>query len=287
VRGGSDALDDDVTDGGGPHEEAVVVVMDAGVVFVECADEFGGVAGKEKVLDVEVAEDDLLIAACESVEPAVGIFLEQVEVGGVVFETIAAKIAKNANGGLFVYEYEATKIGVELLNSGTHGNKIVIGAEVVKFYFDKGFLQADVAIEASGARANVGADYTEFANVEVVEADFRGDADAPVDRLEGCVAMKKIEGEAEGLIEKKLLAIAEEGGTAGLSGACGGGSRNATAVDIGFGRSGEIEEDLLPEELRPNGKITFKAVAIERIVPARFGVNVLARSWVTAIVRFF
>ena len=59
------ALIDDVADGRGADQKAVVVVMKAGVVFVEGADEFRGVAREEKILQIDVAENDLLVAAVE------------------------------------------------------------------------------------------------------------------------------------------------------------------------------------------------------------------------------
>ena len=62
-----------------------------------------------------------------------------------------------------------------------------------------------MGVEAIGAVADVGADDAEFADVEIVEADFRGDANAPVDRLEGGVAVKQVESEAESLVEEDLF----------------------------------------------------------------------------------
>ena len=125
---------DDVADGRRAHEEAVVVVVEARVVFVERADKFRGVAGEEKILEINIAEQHLLMTAVESgVEAAIGIFLEKIEIGGVVFDAIAVKIAEDADGGLFIDEKKAAKIGVELLDSGAHGNEIVVGTEVGEF----------------------------------------------------------------------------------------------------------------------------------------------------------
>ncbi len=107
-------------------------------------------------------------------------FSRKLKIGGVVFDAVAAKIAEDADAGLFVDEEETAEVGVELLDAGAHGNEIVIGAEVGEFYFHEGFLQADAGVEAIGAVAHVGADDAEFAYVEIVEADFRGDANAPV-----------------------------------------------------------------------------------------------------------
>jgi len=100
----TEALVDDVADGSRTNEKAVVVVVDAWVVFIPSADEFGGVAGEEEILPIKVSEDNLLPAQSKAVEFAVGIFLEKVEVCGVVFETVAGPIAEDAQTGLLVDE---------------------------------------------------------------------------------------------------------------------------------------------------------------------------------------
>jgi len=51
-------------------------------------------------------------------------------------------------------------------------------------YSNEGFLQADVRVETICAGKRAGADDTEFADFEVVEANFGGDANAPVHGLE-------------------------------------------------------------------------------------------------------
>jgi len=284
VRDGAEALVDDVAERSRTDEEAVVVVMHAGIVFVEGANEFGGVAREKEILDIQVAQDNLLVAASKAVEAAVGIFFEQIEVGGVVFETIAAQIAEDAHGRLFVDEKKAAEVGVEFLDAGANGNEIVIGAEIVEFYFGEGFLQADVGIETGGAFADIGTDDAEFADVEIVEADFGSDADAPVHGLEGGVAVEKIEEEAEGLVQEELFAVTEECGAAGVGGADAAGRGNPAAVEESFGGAGEIQKDLRAEERGPDGLVAFEAIAIERIVPARLGVEVFAAGGIAAVV---
>jgi len=65
----------------------------------------------------------LLAAAFETVETAVGIFLEEVKVGDVVFDFVVVKIAEDAEAGLFILEKEAAKVGVEFLNAGADGDE--------------------------------------------------------------------------------------------------------------------------------------------------------------------
>src|SRR5208282_1669207 len=105
-------------------EEPVVVEMNAGIILVPRADKLGGVPGEEEILPVEVHQNHLLLAECETVEPAVCVFFEQVEIHGIVLETIAAPISEEAQAGLIVDEEKTAEIGVELLDAGAHGNEI-------------------------------------------------------------------------------------------------------------------------------------------------------------------
>ena len=79
VRNRADTLIDDISDRRRPHQETVVVVMDAGIVFVPRANKFRGVTGKEKILNVDIAEDHLLVAPRERIQAAVGVFLEKMK----------------------------------------------------------------------------------------------------------------------------------------------------------------------------------------------------------------
>ncbi len=90
VRDGTGAgiLIDDVSDGRGANKKTVVVIVNRGVIFIPRADEFRGVTSKKEILQVDVAEDDLLVAPIKSVETAVRVLLEEVEIGQVVFHAV-------------------------------------------------------------------------------------------------------------------------------------------------------------------------------------------------------
>ncbi len=143
-RADAGILVDDIADGRRTHEETVVVVMEAAVVFVIGDEEFGGVAREKEILQISVCEKDLLAAAFECVKAAVGIFFEEIEVGGVVFDLVVMKIAEDADARLFVLKEEAAEVGVEFLNAGANGNEIVVGTEVADFVLDEGFLETEV-----------------------------------------------------------------------------------------------------------------------------------------------
>ncbi len=61
-------LVDDIADGRGTDEEAIVIIVQAGIILVPRRDELRGVAGGKKVLKIDIAEKDLLVAAFEPVE---------------------------------------------------------------------------------------------------------------------------------------------------------------------------------------------------------------------------
>ena len=144
-------------------------------------------------------------------------FSRNLKIRGVVLDAVAVPIAEDAQAGLLVNEEESAKVGVELLNARTHGNEIVVVAEIVEFHFDEGFLQAQVVVEAVGASEHVRTNDAKLANVEIIETEFRRDANAPIDWLEGRVAVEKIETEPQSLVEKSLLAASKKTGTAGLA----------------------------------------------------------------------
>ena len=104
--------------------------MDVGIVAVVVKAEFGGVALGEEILNVNVGDVDLLMARVESVQSAIGVFLEQVEPGGIPGDAVGVEIAEKADAGLFFGEEESAKVAGELLDSGANGNEIVVDAEV-------------------------------------------------------------------------------------------------------------------------------------------------------------
>ena len=66
-------------------------------------------------------------------------------------------------------------------------------AGVEELLLDEGFLQADVMIESRIVAADVGVDAVVLGDVDVVQAERRRHAHAPVDRTEDGVAAKQIE----------------------------------------------------------------------------------------------
>ena len=121
-------------------------------------------AGGRNLFEV-IRESDLLVAKREGIERAIGIFFEEIEIGGVVFEAIGAEIAEEPEARLLVDEQETAKIGVELLDAGTEAHEIIIRADIAELHLGERFLQPDVGVETVGAASHVWSDDAQFANI--------------------------------------------------------------------------------------------------------------------------
>src|SRR5437667_3497264 len=186
-------LIDHISDRGGTHQEPVVVVMQTGIIFVPCGNEFHRVARKEEILQINVPQCDLLMAAVERIQPAVCVFLEKVEVRNVVLDAVAVQIAEDAQRRLLVDKQKASEIRVELLNAGARGNEIVIRPEVMKLCLDESLLKPEMIVKAVRAAPHVGSYDAELPHVQIIQAEFGGDSNAPVRWFERRVAMKRSE----------------------------------------------------------------------------------------------
>ena len=220
----------------------------------------------------------------ESIQAAVGVFFEEVKIGEVVLDAIAVQVAKEPQRRLLVNKEKAAKIGVEFLDPGSRRNKIIVVAQIVQLHLDKSFLKTEVIVEAIRALAHIRAHDAQFANIEIVQAEFGRDANPPIRGLERSVAMKQIERKSQRLIDKRLFAFAEEIRAARARAAHVARRRDAAAIKKSFGRSRDIEKNLLSQHFRPDRLVAFEAIAVERIVPARLGVDVLAALRIAAIV---
>ena len=130
------------------------------------------------------------MSAFEHVEAAIRVFLNELKIREVVFDSSGMEISKEADGRLLIHKKKATKIRVELLNSGARGNKIVIRPKIVKFHFHESFLKAHVRVETVGAAADVRPDDAELSHLQIVQADLWSDSNAPVHGLERGIAVK-------------------------------------------------------------------------------------------------
>src|SRR5690349_569616 len=116
--------------------------MNGGGVLVPCADEFRSVPGEKEVLQINVSQNDLLVAPFERIQSAVGVLFQKLKIRCVVFDFVGVQVAEDSNRGLLVHKQESAEIRIELLNARAHAGEIIIGAEVVQFHFAKRFLQS-------------------------------------------------------------------------------------------------------------------------------------------------
>jgi len=88
--------------------------VEAGIIFVPGSDKFRRVnPGKRSPADRRYREE-LVGGGGQRVEPAVGIFFEELKIREIVFEAIAAEIPKNTQRRLLVNKQKTTEVGIEL-----------------------------------------------------------------------------------------------------------------------------------------------------------------------------
>src|SRR5262249_17929605 len=118
------------SDGCRPNQESVLIEMQRGVIFVVVVAHLGGVALGDEVLNKEIGQCHLLMPVLKGVEAAIGILLEEPEIGGVVLQAIGVQIAEQAGSRLLLQKQQAAKIAVELLHAHAQRDEIVVGAQV-------------------------------------------------------------------------------------------------------------------------------------------------------------
>src|SRR6185312_4132924 len=263
----------------GPGDDSVVVEINRGVILIEVVAELGGISLEEKVLNVEVGNHHLLMTIVKCIQAAVGVLLQVIEVGQVVFEAIRLQIAKNAQSRLLFVVDESPKIALELLNSRAHGDEVVVRNEIVDLVLDKCLLQSHMIVEAVRPALGIDVHNAALAGLQVIHGECRGEDDSPVLRLEAGIAVIELSGETENLIYKELPASAEENERAGIAGGNQTGSWQPARIQRADCTAGECKKRLAAKD----GIVAFQLVAIEGIVPVPLGVYVFARIGISAI----
>src|ERR1700730_17906503 len=125
-----------------------------------------------------------------------------------------------------------------------------------------------MCIKSIRARPHIRADDPSFPHSQIIQADFRSDSNAPIDRFEGSVAMKKIKREAKRLVEESLFTHAEKCAAAralGALGALSAGRWHPPPIKKRFSGRSDIQKSLLPEYVGPNRLVALISIAIERV----------------------
>ena len=137
-----------------------------------------------KILHVKIRNDHLLVASLESIQTAVRVFFEQVEISGVIFPAVRVEISKHAHARLFMDKNEPAKIAGKALNPRAHGKEIVIGAQIANLVLRERFLKPGVRFEARGAAAHIHVHYAQLAHVQIIHIHGGRHSDSPVNRTE-------------------------------------------------------------------------------------------------------
>ena len=153
----------------------------------------GRVAGEEEVLAVIVGDEDVLMAALEGIQFAVGVFFLLVEEDQVELVAVGQARAEDADGAIGVAENEAAEVAGERLRASPDGDEVVVGTQVGDLALHEVFLEGEPGPAARRALAHIGADHAELLHVQVVDVEDRRQLDTPVDRLEGGVAVEQVE----------------------------------------------------------------------------------------------
>ncbi len=135
--------------------------------------EFGRVALGQEILNIKIGDVYLLMALVKGVQPAVGVLLEEVEVGKVVVEAVGAQVAEKPDARLLLREEKAAEVADELLNSGADRDKVEVRAQVVDLCLDKRFLNSGMVVEAINTFCRIDIDQAAFPRLKEVQVDDR------------------------------------------------------------------------------------------------------------------
>ena len=156
-----------------PHQKAVLVIVKAGIVAVVEETEFRGVSLGKEILDIKIADVNLLVPLVEGIQAAVGVFFEEVKVSQVVVEAIGAQVAEDADSGLLFGEDEAAKIAIELLDTGADRDEIEVRAQIVNLGFNKRLLHAGVCVKAIDTFRRIDVHESALAGLQEIQVDLR------------------------------------------------------------------------------------------------------------------
>src|SRR5262249_27374353 len=211
----------------GPHaadlgradEEAVLVVVDGGLVAAVVVRERERVPVGEEVLPEHVRDHDALVAALERVELAVRVLLEQLEPGGVVLPAIVPSVAEEASPEVRVVEDEPAEIRHERLDPRPERDEVVVAREGGELRLRERLLERDVVAAAALALAYVHVHEVPLLDAQVVQVgDARG-LEGPGPRLERGLALEELDRNRRARRREELPALAEELALAGVPGA--------------------------------------------------------------------
>ncbi len=173
------------------HQKTVAIKFNAASIVVVMKTSLDRVALANEVLPKDICDVNVLMARVEAIQTAVRVLLEHREVRGVELITVVVERAKHARAEIVVGKNETAKVGNKRLNTGAHGNEIVVGIEVGQLHFAKRFFERSVPVSAIRAAAHVDIDDAVLARVQIVRnAERRRKLDGPIAWLESRVAVK-------------------------------------------------------------------------------------------------
>src|SRR5829696_5785418 len=127
----------DVADRRRPHEKAIAIELNAAPIIVVMKAALNRVCLANKILAKDVGDVNILMARVEAIQAAVGVFLQHRKVRTIELVTIIVKRTKHARAEVVIGENEPAEVGNKRLDTGAHGNEVVIRVEVGEFHLTK------------------------------------------------------------------------------------------------------------------------------------------------------
>src|SRR5690349_18235611 len=260
-----DRMRSDVANRRGPHEETVAIEFNAASIIVVMKAPGDRVALANEILAEDVRDVDVLMPRVETVEAAVRVLLQHRKIGAIELITIVIKRAKHARAEIVVGKNKTAEVGDKRLNTGTHGNEIVVRVEVSQFHFAKSFFKRRVPVSPICATSHVDVDNAVLTRVEIIRhAEGRRELDGPIARLERRVAVKQLEAELQRLCCRKLFRTPKKLRALRIDSAHARRCRRTTLLNVRRTDSGEDHEQLVAFDR----VIALEDVLIVRIPPA-------------------
>src|SRR5215470_428300 len=269
----------------GAHLQIVFILKSARLVVVVERAELERVTFDERVLAVEVGDVDPLIAPSDILEIdlvqlAISVFLQHVEIDGVVLIPVRLEIAEQSRAEIRVAENEAAEIAGEFLDAHAHRGRIEerrtpslapFAAQkrerlgrVSQPPFDEGLLDGVESVETRFALVRVRTDDAVFARPQEIDVGDAGDLEPPIDRFERGVAFEHVEREDEVFIGELLPPAAEKLGTVRWVGAYARQGGELAEVEEGLAREIEVHENVVADDR----VIAFQDVLVIRVEDA-------------------
>src|SRR5947208_5715472 len=143
-----DRMRSHISDQSRANQKTIAVILHAAPVVVVMQTALNCVALPDQILTEHVSDVDILMAGVETVQTAIGVLLQHGKVSGVELDPIVVSRAEETKAKIVIRKNEPAKVRNEWLNTGAHGDEIIVCIHVPEFYFGERLLKRNVRIGA-------------------------------------------------------------------------------------------------------------------------------------------